>query len=143
MLTITFTVPDLARTRLAVSPLWEVVASIRLLRSRRPHQFHGRWARATKERIEGVELGLLFDLIDPDVWYLADFLTPPPQSPLPDLATDLGTLRRVPAEQVRADLDVLAYARRHPLGSLAEARVPRRLKRPGPGDLPSQAVADL
>jgi hypothetical protein len=27
MLTITFTVEDLARTRLAVSPLWEVVAS--------------------------------------------------------------------------------------------------------------------
>jgi len=143
MLTITFTVPDLARTRLAMSPLWEVVASVRLLKSRRPHQFHGRWVTETRERIAGVELGLLFDLIDPEVWYLADFLTPPPQSPLPVLEGELGALRRVPAEQVRADLGVLAYARKHPFGSLAEAQVPRRMRRPGPGDLPSEAVADL
>ncbi|MFI5729590.1 DUF5937 family protein [Kribbella sp. NPDC051587] len=143
MLTITFTVPDLARMRLAVSPLWEVVASVRLLRTRRPHQFHGRWARTARERIAGTELGLLFDLIDPDVWYLADFLTPPPQSPLPELEGELGALRRVSPDQVRADLDVLAYARRHPLGSLTEVQLPRRLRPPAPGDLPSQAVADL
>ncbi|MFG1814705.1 DUF5937 family protein [Kribbella sp. NPDC049174] len=141
MLTITFTVPDLARTRIAVSPLWEVVASIRLLMTRRPHQFHDRWARTAKERIAGVDLGLLFDLVDPGVWYTPDFLTPPPHSPFPDLAADLGVLRRVPADQVRADLDVLAYARSHPLGSLAEASVPRRL--PAARDLPSDAVAAL
>lgn len=143
MLTIAFTVPDLARMRLAVSPLWEVVASVRLLRSRRPHQFHSRWEQTARARIAGADLDLLFDLINPDVWYLADFLTPPPQSPLPELEGELGALRRVPPDQVRADLDVLAYARRHPLGSLAEAKVPPRLRRPAPGDLPSQAVADL
>src|SRR4051794_28418919 len=99
MLTITFTVGDLARTRLAISPLWEVVASIRLLKSPRPHPFHHRWARATRERIAGAELGLLFDLVDPAVWYLADFLTPPPTSPLPDLESDLGALRRVSPDQ--------------------------------------------
>jgi DNA-binding transcriptional ArsR family regulator len=143
MLTLTFTVADLARTRLAMSPLWEVVASIRLLKSPRPHPFHHRWARATRERLAGTELDLLFDLVDPAVWYLADFLTPPPNSPLPDLESDLGTLRRVPPEQVRADLDVLAYARRRPFGSLAEAQLPRRLRRPKPGELPSRRVAEL
>ena len=83
MLTITFTVEDLARTRLAVSPLREIVASIRLLKSPRSQNFHRHWATTTKERITsaGAELDLLFDLIDPGVWYLADFLTPPPQSP--------------------------------------------------------------
>ncbi|WP_328332763.1 hypothetical protein OHA70_14815 [Kribbella sp. NBC_00382] len=67
-------------------------------------------AETTTERIcrSGAELGPLFDLIDPRVWYLADFLTPPQQTPVPDLATDLSALRRVPADQVRADLDVLA-----------------------------------
>lgn len=143
MLTITFTVADLARTRLAISPLREVVASVRLLRSPRPHPFHDRWARATRERLAGTELDLLFGLVDPSVWYLADFLTPPPNSPLPDLESDLGALRRVPAEQVRADLDVLAYARRRPFGSLAEAQVPRRLRRPRPGELPSAGIAEL
>lgn len=143
MLTITFTVADLARTRLAMSPLCEVVASVRLLKSPRPHPFHSRWARTTRERLAGIELDLLFDLVDPSVWYLADFLTPPPNSPLPDLEADLGTLRRVSPDQVRADLDVLAYARRRPLGSLAEAQLPPRLRRPRPGELPSAGVDEL
>ena len=145
MLTITFTVEDLARTRLAVSPLWETVASIRLLKTPRAQTFHQEWARTTKDRIAraGVELELLFDLIDPGVWYLADFLTPPPQSAVPDLATDLSAMRRVPAEQVRADLDVLGYARTHPIGSLEEASVPRRLRSARAEDLPTEAVADL
>ena len=145
MLTINFTVEDLARTRLAISPLCEVVASIRLLKTPRAHRFHSRWAESTKARLgqAGVELGLLFDLVDPRVWYVADFLTPPPQSPLPDLMTDLAALRRVPGDQVRADLDVLAYARRHPIGSLDDAAIPRRLRRARPGELPSAAVKDL
>ncbi|HZX05079.1 ArsR/SmtB family transcription factor [Kribbella sp.] len=143
MLTLTFTVADLARTRLAISPLWEVVASVRLLRSPRPHPFHRAWTTAARQKLGGVDLELLFDLIDPEVWYVADFLTPTPNSPLPDLDTDLGALRRVPPEQVRADLDVLAYARRTPFGSLAEARMPRRLRKPRPGELPSAAVAEL
>lgn len=141
MLTITFTVADLARTRIAVSPLWEVAASIRLLRTRRPDRFHDRWARTARERIAGADLGLLFELVDPDVWYIPDFLTPAPQSPFSDLDADLGALRRVPAGRVRADLDVLAYARSHPLGSLAEAQLPRRL--PAADEFPSTAVAGL
>ena len=44
---------------------------------------------------------------------------------MPDLAADLGTLSRVAAEQVRADLDVVAYARTHPVGSLAGLEVVR------------------
>lgn len=145
MLTITFTVEDLARTRLAVSPLWEVVASIRLLKTPRSQTFHRPWAQTTAERISrsGVDLGLLFDLVDPRVWYLADFLTPPAQTPVPDLATDLSTLRRVPAEQIRADLDVLAYARKNPIGSLAEASLPRRKRRTTANDMPTAEISDL
>ncbi|MFI5710865.1 DUF5937 family protein [Kribbella sp. NPDC051620] len=140
MLTITFTVEDLARTRLAVSPLWEVVASIRLLKTPRSQTFHRRWAETTTERINrsGAELGLLFDLVDPRVWYLADFLTPPSQTPVPDLATDLGALRRVSTDQVRADLDVLAYACKNPIGSLDEVTLPRR-RRDASGDSSARA----
>jgi DNA-binding transcriptional ArsR family regulator len=145
LLTISFTVEDLARTRLAVSPLWEVVASIRLLKTPRSQTFHRTWARTTTERINrsGVELELLFDLIDPRVWYLADFLTPPPQTPVPDLTTDLSALRRVPADQIRADLDVLAYAQKNPIGSLDEASLPRRRRRTTASDMPTAAIADL
>lgn len=145
MLTITFTVEDLARTRLTISPLWELVASVRLLKSPRSQTFHRDWAASAGERISraGVELDLLFDLVDPNVWYLADFLTPPPQSPMPDLTADLSALRRVPPEQIRADLDVLAYARTHPVGSLEEAALPRRLRRARAEDLPTKSIAEL
>ncbi|GAA1591326.1 DUF5937 family protein [Kribbella sancticallisti] len=145
MLRITFTVEDLARTRLAVSPLWEAVASIRLLKTPRSQTFHRAWAAGAGERIAraGVDLDLLFDLVDPGVWYVADFLTPPPQTPVPDLATDLSALRRVPAEQIRADLDVLAYARTHPIGSLEEAALPHRLRPARPEDLPTESIVEL
>ncbi|WP_432944414.1 DUF5937 family protein [Kribbella sp. CA-253562] len=145
MLTITFTVEDLARTRLAVSPLWEVVASVRLLKTPRAQHFHRRWARETTARIarERLELGLLFDLVDPASWYTPDFLTPSPAAPVPDLAADLGTLSRVAVEEVRADLDVVAYARTHPVGSLADAALPRRLPRARAAELPSDAVRSL
>jgi hypothetical protein len=102
-----------------------------LLKTPRSQTFHRRWAETTTERISrsGIDLGLLFNLIDPRVWYLADFLTPPPQTPVPDLTTDLSALRRVPADQIRADLDVLAYARKNPIGSLEDVSLPRRHRR--------------
>lgn len=55
----------------------------------------------------------------------------------------MSALRRIPADQIRADLDVLAYARSHAVGSLADASMPRRLRRATAKDLPSAAVADL
>ncbi len=145
MLTIRFTVEDLARTRLAASPLWEVVASIRLLKTPRSQTFHRAWAQTATERINrsGADLALLFDLIDPRVWYLADFLTPPAHTPVPDLTTDLSALRRVPADQIRADLDVLAYARANPIGSLDEVSLPRRRRRTSANDMPTAEIADL
>jgi len=145
MLQLTFTVQDLARTRLVVSPLWEIVASIRLLKSPRARTFHQHWAVTVEQRIarSGADLGLLFDLVDPGTWYLANFLSPAPQGPVPDLKADLDAFRRLTPDQVRSDLDVLAYARKNPVGSLDEASLPRKLIRGEPGDLPSVAVAEL
>lgn len=145
MLEITFTVEDLARTRLAISPLWELVASVRLLKAPRAWGFHRQWAAAVKHRLDraDVDIGLLFDLIDPGGWYLPDFLSPAPQSVVPDLTAELSALRRVSADQVRSDLGVLAYARTHPVGSLAEAAVPQSLPTNAADSLPSAAVAEL
>ena len=65
MLTITLTVEDLARTRLAVSPLWETVASIRLLKTPRAQTFHQEWVRTTKDRIARAGAELLSQLDTP------------------------------------------------------------------------------
>ncbi|MFC0627647.1 ArsR/SmtB family transcription factor [Kribbella deserti] len=145
MLELAFTVEDLARTRFAISPLWEIVASVRLLKSPRARAFHQGWAVETEQRLHrsGNDLGLLFGLVDPAVWYLPDLLSPSPRSPVPDLTSELAALRRLPADQVRADLGVLAYARTNQIGSLAEAKVPRGPDRRTPERLPAGPIRDL
>lgn len=123
MLEFVFTVDDLARTRMALSPLWELVASVQTLRSAHPHGLHRRWVRWTRQRLADsrVDLDLLFDLVSGSGWYTPDFLAPPPRGPVPDLAAELTALRRTPAEQVRADLRVLEHASRTSIGTLDEA----------------------
>lgn len=145
MLEIRFTVTDLSRTRFVHSSLWEVVASIRVLRNRRRHVLHQSWADDVRRHLESArpDLDLVFDLVDPAAWYVPDFLSPPPRTPVPDLAAELAILRGIPPGQVRADLDVLAYALRTPSGSLAEAGLPRRIPSARASDLPSTAVAEL
>lgn len=145
MLELAFTVEDLARTRFAISPLWEIVASVRLLKSPRSWAFHRAWAVATGERLRnsGADLSLLFGLVDPAVWYLADFLSATPRSPVPDLTSELAALRRIPADQIRADLGVLGYARTNPIGSLAEAKIPRGPDRRTPDWLPAGPIREL
>lgn len=145
MLEIRFTVDDLARTRLAMSPLWEVVASVRALQNSRPPALHRRWHRLTRPRLRAAGPGvqLLFDLVQPSSWYLPDFLSPAPRSPVPDLTAELAGLRGLAPEQVRADLDVLGHALTHPVGSLDEVTRPRRRSRRTVIASPSSLVSDL
>jgi DNA-binding transcriptional ArsR family regulator len=132
MLELVFTLDDLARTRLAYSPLWEVVASVQVLQRARPPVVHDRWAGWTRRRLAEAkpDLRLLLGLISTSSWYTPDFLSPPPRSPVPDLAAELATLRGTPTERVRADLRVFAHARSTRVGSLEEAsRMARRWQR--------------
>jgi len=132
VLEIGFTVQDLARTRLTMSPLWEVVASVRLLKSSSPPSLYRRWTDAVRPQLGAPEPGvrLLFDLVQPASWYLPDFLSPPPRTPVPDLTAELTGLRSLPDDLVRADLRVLGHAMEHPAGSLAEVTRPRSRRIP-------------
>ncbi|MFB6523140.1 DUF5937 family protein [Streptomyces sp. NPDC056401] len=106
---LSFTATDLAQTRFAVSPMWEVVTSFRLLREESDPPLHRRWARQVRPRLlaAGLDRGWLAALI-PGTGYLADFLNPTPAGPFGELPAELAAIRRSPAAQVRADLDVLA-----------------------------------
>ena len=128
MLEIGFTVDDLARTRLAMSPLSEVVASVRVLKNPRPPVIHRRWHGMVRPRLAapGPGVPLLFDLVQTSSWYQPDFLSPAPRSPVPDLTAELAGLRAAAPAQIRADLDVLGHALTHPAGSLEEVTRPRR-----------------
>ncbi|MCX4526494.1 MULTISPECIES: DUF5937 family protein [unclassified Streptomyces] len=105
---LSFSAADLAQTRFAVSPMWEVVTSFRLLREPTEPTLHRRWAAQVRPRLmrAGLDRGWLAALIPGD-GYLADFLNPTPAGPFPELADELAAIRRSTPEQVRADLGTL------------------------------------
>nr|WSX51245.1 winged helix-turn-helix domain-containing protein [Streptomyces sp. NBC_00974] len=106
---LSFSAADLAQTRFAVSPMWEVVTSFRLLHDEADPPLHRRWAAQVRPRLAGAGLdrGWLAALI-PGNGYLADFLNPTPTGPFPELSAELEAIRRSTPEQVRADLATLA-----------------------------------
>ncbi|MGS2618872.1 DUF5937 family protein [Micromonospora sp. LZ34] len=97
---------DLATTRFAVSPLWEVVASVRVIRQ--PHRFpeHLPWVERARPRLAGVDWRLLADLVPVLTGVVPSFLCPPPSTSQPTLDVELATLAATPADAVRADLAV-------------------------------------
>lgn len=111
MVAIAFTPGDVARIRLAVSCLWEVAASIRVLRDAEGETMHAPWIGRVRPRL--VEAGLhggtlLWDLVPRGDDPVPPFLTPPPAGPSPDLDRELDRLRSTPPEVVR---DALAAHR--------------------------------
>lgn len=103
-----FTAGDLARMRFAVSPMWEVGPSLRLLGSGLAHAVHRPWVEQVRPRLAalGPAYALLAELVPP-AGYVPDFINPVPAGPAPTLAQELAAIRGTPAEQVRRDLDRL------------------------------------
>jgi DNA-binding transcriptional ArsR family regulator len=95
-----------AHIRIGVSCLWEVVASVRILRDPGVPEVHRRWAG----RVPLVPR-LLADLVAPSGGYTPDFLTPPPSGLAADLDRELDALCATPPAVVRAHLDLMPGAR--------------------------------
>ena len=89
---------DVAGIRFAFSPLWELVASLRTLHDPARQALHLPWLTCVRPRLEGLDLAELLALVPPS-GYLADFLTPPPDTPMPDFAAELDRVRSTPPER--------------------------------------------
>lgn len=105
-----FSASDLAQMRFAVSPMWEVGTSFRLLASGSAHPVHRSWAEQVRPRVAaaGLDRGWLAELIPPS-GYVPDFLNPAPTGPAPPLTEELARIRASPAARVRQDLDRLRH----------------------------------
>jgi Family of unknown function (DUF5937)/Crp-like helix-turn-helix domain len=103
MVTFTFTVEDLARTRFAISPMWELVSGIGLLRDPSLASIHLPWVEEVRAAAHEVDTTTLLTLIPPR-GYMPDFLTPPPSSPLATFEDELELVRSTPAAQVRREM---------------------------------------
>ncbi len=106
VLTLEFSAQDLAVTRFACSPLWEVTNSVQVLKEPGEHAVHLPWVREARQRLRGVGFELLSQLVPVPTVHTPDFLTPVPLSHAPGLAAELDRLRATRPAEVRADLDL-------------------------------------
>ncbi|MGN9775240.1 ArsR family transcriptional regulator [Micromonospora sp. H33] len=94
--------PTLARTRIATSPLWEVLTSLYLLHrspGEPPWPYAG-WARHARRVLAEVPAAAPARLLVTPGGTAPDFLTPIPPSPAPTLAEELAVLRATPPELI-------------------------------------------
>jgi hypothetical protein len=113
MIVYEFTVADLARTRFAISPVWELITSLRILRNPEPAARHLPWVRDAMPVAAGLDLALAFALTPPE-GYIPDFVTPPPEGPVAALEDELARIEGTAAEQVRREVGILLKGRRPP-----------------------------
>jgi len=113
MVTFTFTVDDLARTRFAISPMWELVSGVGLLRDPSLASIHLPWVEEVRAAAREVDTTTLLPLIPPR-GYMPDFLTPPPSSPLATFEDELELIRTTPAAQVRREMGYFLGRRKAP-----------------------------
>ena len=126
MVRFAFSVEDLAHTRFAVSPMWELVRSLLALRDPSHAALHVPWLRSLSGRLDGLALEPAVALTPPR-GFVPDFLTPPPAGPLGSIEDDLAALRSTGIAQIRADMAL--FASQHAQGgAIAEAWLahPRR-----------------
>lgn len=108
MVRFVFTVEDLARTRFAISPMWELVRSLLALRDPSTAALHVPWLRSLSGRLGGIALEPVVALL-PLSGYAPDFLTPPPTGPMGVIDDDLAALRATPVDLIRHDIALYAH----------------------------------
>jgi DNA-binding transcriptional ArsR family regulator len=120
-----FSVEDLARTRFAISPMWEAIRSLVALRDPSTAALHLPWLRSLSGRLGGIALEPVVALIPPR-GYAPDFLTPAPTGPLGRIDDDLAALRRTPVKQIRHDIEL--FRSEHPRSRIPQDWIehPRR-----------------
>src|SRR3954451_20183995 len=103
MIRFAFSHDDFLRTRFAISPLFEATASISALQDPARASIHLPFLRAAQAATRDLELPLLRTLI-PRTGYTPDFISPPPDSPLPDVEAEIARVARPPAAEVRLEV---------------------------------------
>jgi len=106
-----FSVEDLARTRFAISPIYELVNSLVALRDASHAALHLPWLRTLSGRLDGLAVTRAVALTPPR-GYVPDFLFPPPAGPLGSIEDDLAALRATPAARIRDELRL--FRTQHP-----------------------------
>jgi DNA-binding transcriptional ArsR family regulator len=103
MIRFDFALDDIVRTRLAISPMWETAAAIRAQRNPELIALHLPWIKRVRPLVEDLDLTLA-DALLPPRGYIADFLTPPPSTPLACFEDELELVCNTAADQIVTDI---------------------------------------
>ena len=103
MVRIQLTDDDLSRTRLALSPLWELFASLFMLHDEQPPAEYASWVARTRGALRDADLGPL-RLDAPLRHSIPDFAAPIPKEPLRGLEDEIETVRATEPDVVRANI---------------------------------------
>ncbi|MEQ4305039.1 DUF5937 family protein [Plantactinospora sp. B6F1] len=126
MLRMSLSLADLASVRFAISPAWEVVASLRVLRDPGAHAVHLPWVNRHRTAVLAAPgLRQLHDLVIAPERKLPGFLAPAPHSPVAEPEAEFAAVRKTPAAVVHEELAAV-YGDRLPASLSDLRRAPRR-----------------
>ncbi|WP_327249070.1 hypothetical protein [Streptomyces sp. NBC_01320] len=126
MIELTVDAAGLARSRFAVSPLHEVVATL-LPWGLRPAPDGDPWVARARRVLRQARLPLLSELALDGAGYVPDFLSPHPSGPSPTVEEELERVRCTPPERVLGELEALRDGR--PRNGLAGSELPAGVQR--------------
>jgi hypothetical protein len=126
MIELTVNAAGLARSRFAVSPLHEVVATL-LPWGLQPAPDADPWVARARRVLRRARLPLLSELALDGPGYVPDFLNPYPSDPSPTVEEELERVRCTPPERVLSELEALRVGR--PRNGLAGAELSEGVRR--------------
>jgi Family of unknown function (DUF5937) len=94
---------DPARVRFAVSPLWETMSALQVLREPHRCSYHLPWLDLVRPDLDRLDLRPLL-VLSPHAGWTPDFLTPAPAGPGTDIADQLAQVRATAPEQVAREV---------------------------------------
>lgn len=124
MIELRLDIGDLADTRFAISPLLETALSLRMWHFPGYYVLQMPWLKQARGDLDGIDIGVLLDLVGRRQRAVPDFLVQRPEDPVADFATELEAAQRTPPDKVAADV-VAAYG-----GALLPPRLSRLLADP-------------
>jgi hypothetical protein len=105
-ITIHLSADDLARVRMAVSPLWETVCSFGVLTNPNRHSVHAPWARRARQMLSGADVSPLV-AVKGIRGRCPDYLSPPPDAPYATFQEELERLEATPPEVIHEEVEAL------------------------------------
>jgi DNA-binding transcriptional ArsR family regulator len=114
----------LTRVRFAISPMFEMIRSIRVLEDPAGAALHLPWVEQVAPRVADLDLTALVALQSAPV-YNPDFVNPPPSGPLVEFEDEIAVMLATPPKQIAAEVRY-AYADQLPAVLEPFVKNPRR-----------------